>query len=51
MESARLRWIQMEEKESAMREDESNIKELLEETIKLHVQSFEQQKLNFQSLT
>ena len=41
----------MEEKENAIRDDESKIKELLlEATIKLHVQSIEQQKLNFQSL-
>ena len=50
VESARLRWIQMEEKDNAIRENEGKIKELLEATIKLHVQSIEQQEHNFQSL-
>ena len=40
----------MEMKENAIREDEAKIIELLEKTIKVHLQSLEQQKLNFQSL-
>ena len=50
VEIARLRWTQMEEKESARREDVSKIKDLLQATIKLNLQSIEQQKLNFKTL-